>query len=384
MRLLQGIRVIELGGGIAGSYATKLFADYGAEVIKVEPPDGDSTRHLAPYIGNEEGINRSSIFLHTNTGKKSIVLDLESAADRENLTKLVATADIVVESFKPGTLAAMGLGYEDLLRVQPKLVLTSITAFGQDGPYADYEGSELIYYGMGGPMLGNGSADREPLKLGGYMQLYQTGNVAALATLSAYLLAEDQDAPSWVDVSGFEVGLTSPDRRTTFLVNYAYTGATSTRGDLLGGILPNGAFPTEDGYVQIMITQAWLPRMLATVQDPDMIAYFTEVAANPALFPRIETKEAIDAGMYPWLLDRTKEAVMEQGQANKWPVTAINSPDEVIANKHFAARGFFRTTDYPDLGEVTHVGPPFQLHDGWELAPAPALGADTDAVLSSL
>lgn len=124
--------------------------------------------------------------------------------------------------------------------------------------------------------------------------------------------------------------------------------------------------------------------MLATVQDPDMIAYFTEVAANPALFPRIETKEALDAGMYPWLLERTKEAVMEQGQANKWPVTAINSPDEVIANKHFAARGFFRTADYPDMGAVTHVGAPFQLHDGWELAPAPALGADTDAVLSSL
>ena len=384
MRLLQGIRVIELGGGIAGSYATKMFADYGAEVIKVEPPEGDSTRHMAPYIGDEEGINRSTIFLHTNTGKKSIVLDLDAKPARGLLKKLIASADIVIESFKPGTLAGIGLGYEDLVKVQPRLVLTSITAFGQDGPYAGYEGSELIYYGMGGPMLGNGTADREPLKLGGYMQMYQTGNVAALATLSAYLLAEEQDTPTHVDVSGFEVGLTSPDRRTTFLVNYAFTGASSTRGDLLGGILPNGAFPTADGYVQIMLTQAWLPRMLATVQDPDMIAYFTEVAANPALFPRIETKEALDAGMYPWLLERTKEAVMEEGQANKWPVTAINSPDEVIANKHFAARGFFHTADYPDVGEVTHVGAPFQLHDGWDLAPAPALGADTDAVLSSL
>lgn len=384
MRLLEGIRVIELGGGIAGSYATKMFADYGAEVIKIEPPEGDETRRMAPYIGNEEGIERSAVYLHNNTGKKSVVLDLNRESDRESLKKLVATAGIVVESFKPGVLAGWGLGYEDLLAVQPRLVLTSITAFGQDGPYADYEGSELIYYGMGGPMLGNGTADREPLKLGGYMQVYQTGNVAALATLGAYMVAEQQGEPSHVDISGFEVGLTSPDRRTTFLVNYAFNGESSGRGDLLGGILPNGAFPAEDGYVQIMITQAWLPRMLATVQDPDMTAYFAEVAANPALFPRIETKEAIDAGMYPWLLSRTKEEVMEQAQANKWPVTSINSPAEVIHNKHFAARGFFHNLDYPAVGPVTHMGAPFHVDAGWDIAPAPKLGADTDAVLGSL
>ncbi len=384
MRLLQGIRVIELGGGIAGSYATKMFADYGAEVIKIEPPEGDETRRMAPYIGNEEGIERSAVYLHNNTGKKSVVLDLNRESDRESLKKLVATAGIVVESFKPGILAGWGLGYEDLLAVQPRLVLTSITAFGQDGPYADYEGSELIYYGMGGPMLGNGTADREPLKLGGYMQVYQTGNVAALATLGAYMVAEEQGEPSHVDIAGFEVGLTSPDRRTTFLVNYEFNGESSGRGDLLGGILPNGAFPADDGYVQIMLTQAWLPRMLATVQDPEATAYFAEVAANPALFPRIETKEAIDAAMYPWLLSRTKEEAMEQAQEHKWPVTSINSPAEVIHNKHFAARGFFHTVDYPAVGPVTHMGAPFNIDTGWDIAQAPKLGADTDAVLGSL
>lgn len=384
MRLLEGIRVIELGGGIACSYATKMFADYGAEVIKIEPPEGDETRRMAPFIGNEVGVDRSAVYLHNNTGKKSVVLDLDRESDRESLRKLVATAGVVVESFKPGVLAGWGLGYEDLLAVQPTLVLTSITPFGQNGPYADYEGSELIYYGMGGPMLGNGTADREPLKLGGYMQVHQTGNVAALATLGAYVVAEEQGEPTHVDISGFEVGLTSPDRRTTFLVNYSFNAETSARGDLLGTILPNGAFPTEDGYVQIMITQAWLPRMLATVQDPDMNAYFGEVAANPALFPRIETKEAIDAGMYPWLLSRTKEEVMEQAQAFKWPVTSINSPAEVIENKHFVERGFFHTVDYPTVGPVTHTGAPFHVDAGWDIAQAPQLGADTEAVLGSL
>ena len=384
MRLLEGIRVIEVGGGIAAAYATKLFADYGAEVIKVEPPEGDPVRDMAPFIGDTPGKDRSAIFMHTNTGKRSVVLDLGTRAGQTALGKLVASADILVESFKPGTLAAMGMGYDDLIALQPRLVMTSITAFGQSGPYADYEGSELIYYGMGGPMLGNGEEDREPLKLGGYMQEYQTGNVAATATIAALMVAEEQNEPTHVDVSGFEVGLTSADRRTTFLLNHAYNGGVTGRGNLLGGILPNGAYPTEDGFVQIMVTQAWLPRMLATIQDPEMIAYFTEVAKNPALFARLETKEAIDAGLYPWLAVRTKEEAMEQAQANKWPVTAINSPAEVIHNKHFAARGYFNTVEYPGIGPVTHPGAAFRAADAWQIAPAPSLGADTDAVLSSL
>ncbi len=272
MRLFEGIRVIEIGGGIAVNYATKLFGDCGAEVIKIEPPTGDLVRRMAPFVGNEPDDNGSAVFLHTNTSKKSVVLDLEQSDARDSLLKLVATADIVVEGLKPDALAAMGLGFDDLVKVQPTLVMTSITPFGQDGPYAQYEGSELIYYGMGGPLGGNGVEDDIPVKLGGYMSIYQTGNSAATATLAALLVAEGQNEPVHVDVSGFETGLSSSDRRTTFLLNYAYNGELTGRGNVLGGILPNGAFPTDDGYVQTVVTQAWLPRMLETIADDDLTA----------------------------------------------------------------------------------------------------------------
>ncbi|CAN5422949.1 CoA transferase [soil metagenome] len=384
MKLLEGVRVVEVGGGIAASYATKLFADFGADVIKVEPPEGDETRRMAPFVGDVPDAERSAIFLHTNTGKRSVVLELSKKKDRETCARLAASADIVVESFKPGILASMGLGFEDLIKLQPQLVLTSITAFGQDGPYAQYEGSELIYYGMGGPMLGNGEEDREPVKLGGYMSVYQTGNTAATATIGALMVAEEQNEPTHIDISGFETGLSSSDRRTSFLLNYSYNGEVTGRGNLLGGIMPNGAFPTSDGYVQIILTQAWLPRMLRTLQDPDLDAYFAQVAENPALFATMATKEAIDAALYPWLLDRTKNEVMQQAQANKWPVTAINTPVEVLTDQHFVAREFFTSVEYPGVGAVTQPGAPFRIAEGWELAAAPALGADTTEVLSSL
>lgn len=383
MRLFEGIRVLEIGGGIAADYATKLFADYGAEVIKIEPPTGDVVRRMVPFIGNKPDENGSAIFLHTNTSKKSVVLDLEEQSARDSLLKLAATADVVVESLKVGALAAMGLGFDDLVKVQPKLVMASITPFGQDGPYKDYEGSELIYYGMGGPMAGNGAEDQVPVKLGGYMSIYQTGNTAATAAMAALLVAEGQGEPVHIDVSGFEAGLSSSDRRTTFLVAHAYNGEVTGRGNVLGGILPNGAFPAEDGYVQTVVTQAWLPRMMAALADDDLNAYFGKVAQNPAMFATMETKEAIDAALYPWLLARTKQQAMEDAQANKWPLTAIKTPTEVIEDGHYKKRGFFTKVKHP-IGTVVHPGAPFAVDGGWQPTAAPRLGEHTDAILSTI
>lgn len=386
MKPFEGVRVVEVGGGIAASYATKLFADFGAEVIKVEPPEGDLTRTMRPFVGNEPGLDRSAIFLHTNTNKRSVVLDLHADGDRDQFRRLAASADVVVESFAPGVLDSWGLGFEDLKAVQPRTVLVSITPFGQSGPYARYKSSEIVAYGMGGPMIGNGQPDDEPLKLGGYMAQYQTGNAAATAALGALTMAEARDGhPVHVDISALEVQLASSDRRTTFLLNYAYTGEVTGRSDVLGTTLPIGLFPTADGYVQIVVTPVWIPRMLATLQSPELNEVFAQIARDLSLLGRPETKEAIDAALYPWLLERTREEVMEAAQANKWPVTALKTPLEVIEDKHFAKREFFVELDHPILGPVLQPGAPFRMTEGWEIrSAAPQLGADTDSVISSL
>ena len=187
---LDGLRIVDLTQEAMGPFCTRLLADYGAEVIKIEPPAGDPARALPPFAADTPGPERSGTFLFLNTNKRSVVLDLERPADRERLLDLVAGADAVVESFAPGTLDALGLGYDRLAAVNPRVVLTSITHFGQDGPYRDWQATDLTVYAMGGPMLTTGHIDHEPIRVAGRMASYQVGYMAALATAVGLHAAE--------------------------------------------------------------------------------------------------------------------------------------------------------------------------------------------------
>ncbi|TMF98947.1 MAG: CoA transferase, partial [Chloroflexi bacterium] len=148
---LDDIRVLDLAGEI-GQYCTKLLADLGADVIKIEPPAGDPVRHLPPFYGDEEGADRSLYWLNLNTNKRSITLDIEKPEDRSAFEKLVAGADVVVETFDPGYLDQVGLGYEGLTRIKRDIILTSITGFGQTGPHAHYKAPDIVGVAMGGIM----------------------------------------------------------------------------------------------------------------------------------------------------------------------------------------------------------------------------------------
>ena len=215
---LSDIKVLDFAHHIAGPYCTKLLADYGADVIKVERPgSGDVSRRLGPFLGNIPHPEKSGLFLHLNTSKRSITLNLKTEAGRKIAHELVADVDIVVESFRPGTMSSFGLGYDDLKAINPALVMTSVSNFGQTGPYKAYRGSEIIFYGMGGEMGSTGLEDREPVKLGGTVGLYQTGSMAAVATMGALFAARYQDIGQHVDVSIMETQLSTQDRRTSSL-----------------------------------------------------------------------------------------------------------------------------------------------------------------------
>lgn len=385
MPLFEGLRVVELGGGIPASYATKLFADFGADVVKVEPPEGDVIRRYEPYVGGVPDPERSAMFLHLNTNKRSVVADLTTAEGRRLVSALAARADIVVESFAPGVLSGWGLGFDALVAARPRTVLVSITPYGQTGPYAGYPGDDITAYAAG-PLNSTGGPDREPVKLGGSMALYQTGNAAATAALAALMVAEAADGqPVHVDVNANEVHESYTDRRATFLLNYAYRGMNAGRADLLGSALPNGIFPTADGYVQAVVAPAWVPRMLAAIKSPELNELFARVAADPSLLARRETKETIDSVFYPWLLSRTKQQAMEEAESHKWPVTALNTPVDVLADAHFQHRAFFVDVDHPVAGRVTQPGAPVRIADGWAIRrPAPTLGQHTDEVVAEL
>lgn len=375
---LEGIRVLELSQGIAGPYCAKLLADFGAEVVKAEPPGGDVGRTLGPFPEDTPDPEQSALFLHCNTNKRGITLDPATPGGQDLVRRLVARADVVIESEAPGVLDGWGIGYDALRAINPSLVLTSITPFGQDGPYASYKGEEIVYYAMGGPMNSTGLQEREPVKLAGSIITYQCGNLAATATLAAVLVAEQSGEGVRIDVSNLESQESSIDRRLAFLTGYAYNGAFPHReGTQRLTPAPMGVYPCADGYVQIITIPAWVPRMLATLRDEELDRLY----GDPMWLFNPDVPEGTDAVLYPWLLERTRNEAMLAAQEHAWPVTAVNSPADVVTDAHFTERGFLVDVDHPAAGRIRQPGAPFRMQDGWKLRrPAPLLGQHNDDV----
>lgn len=375
---LEGIRVLELAQGIQGPYCGKLLADFGADVVKAEPPAGDVARRHGPFPTAEPEPEQSALFLHCNTNKRGITLDPGTPGGRDLLHRLVGEVDVVIESEAPGTLARWGLDEPALESINPRLVLTSVTPFGQDGPYAGYKGEEIVYYAMGGPMNSTGLDEREPVKLGGSVVSYQAGNLAATATLAAVLVAEQSGEGAHIDVSSLESQEGSVDRRLAFLTGYAYNGGMPSReGTQRLSPAPMGVYPCADGYVQIITIPAWVPRMLATLQDDELDRLY----ADPGWMVDPEVPEASDGVLYPWLFDHSRNEAMLDAQRNAWPVTAVNSPADVVADAHYDERGYFVEVDHPAAGTIRQPGPQFRMAGGWQLRrPAPLLGQHNDEV----
>lgn len=371
--------MVELATGVEGPYAAKLLADLGAEVVKIEPPGGDPARRLGPFPEDVEDPEQSALFLHLNTNKRSVVADVTTDAGRARVLALAARADVVIESSRPGAPDDL---VDALRAVRRDLVVCSVTPFGRTGPYAQLPAEELTMYAMGGPLQSCGLAEREPVKLGGDVGRYQCGAMAALATLAALTTAERSGEGIHIDVANLETQAGSIDRRMTYLLYQAYTGRDAPReAGLRPGPLPSGVFPTDDGYAFIANMPAWLPRMLATVQDPELAARYQQ----PGWVTDPELPDQAMAAMYVWALGRGRQAAMEQAQANGWAVTALNAPVDVLADPHFERRGYFVDVEHPVAGTVRHAGPPVRMDDGWRIRrPAPLLGQHDAEVAAEL
>ena len=289
---LTGLKVLDFTHFVSGPYCTKLLADYGAEVIKVEPPGGDGARRMGPFPNDKPDPEQSGLFLHLNTNKRSIVIDLKQTGASGLTERLALWADVVVESFRPGVADRLGIGFQRLISINPRLNYTSISNFGQNGPYRDYRGSEIVFYGMGGEMHSTGLADREPLKLGGQVGLYQAGAVAAVATMGATLAGafdpDDQAEETrgqHIDIAILETQLGSVDRRQSALLAHQYTGELSHRPASGGsGGFPNAVYPCADGYFQINGSRMYFPRAVAMLGNPSELT--TERWQDPAR-PRV-------------------------------------------------------------------------------------------------
>ena len=375
-QVLSDVKVLDLTWYIAGPYCTKLLADYGADVIKIERPDqGDPARRMGPFLNDEPHPEKSGLFLHLNTNKRGITLNLKTETGKRIFKELVKKVDILVESFRPRVMPSLGLAYKTLKEINPQLVMVSISNFGQTGPYRNFKGSELIFQGFGGYMYLMGTSDREPSKKAGNVIQYQVGLTAAVATMVAFYGAQTRGYGDHVDVNGIREEITSVDGKTYMTSAYQYTGH-------LYGRKPPGYStirPCKDGYVFLIgvgsttgaLFFPGLAKMLKLT--PEQIKEWgrPEILNDPLKAGEFEEKF-----LTPWLLERNMREIVEAAQAAGVMSTPCNTPGTLLSDPHFRDRGYWAEIDHPVSGKLTYPGAPFRMGEGgWEIRrPAPLLG----------
>ena len=244
---LKNVRVLDLTHYISGPYCTKLLGDFGADVIKIENPlVGDPCRKMPPFDEANPNSNDSLLFQYLNTNKKSVELDLKSDLGHLAAEKLVKDSDILVENFRPGTLASYGLSESKLRTLNPNLVVVSISNFGQTGPYRDFEATDLVFYALGGLMFIFGSINKSPLKHAFHQAQFKAGTNAASAALMAFYEMINSGTGQKVDIS-IQESMAAAVRDTT--TSYAASGIVRTRQTLMNGELPRAPIQVKDGYI---------------------------------------------------------------------------------------------------------------------------------------
>ena len=363
--MLEGLRVLDLGPGIAPSFCAKLLADYGAEVIKVEPPGGgDPARLLGPFVGDDPHAEKSVPFLYVNTGKRGVSLDYSSQSGRAVLSKLLDDADVLVEGFSPCWTEGSAISYPELSRTHPGLVVTSVTPFGQDGPYRDFEATDIITCAMSGLMYHSGDSDKEPLRNALDQSLYVAGANAAAATLVAVFARLTSGEGQHVDVSVAEclaAHLVQP------VPYYNYMGATKGRRPVRASGFEE-LMPARDGYVvpSVQGSQPWETVAdligLEELHDPRFSSGAGRIANGE------ELKALLIEGLAQWdrlpLFVASGERRLVFGMAQ--------DAGDLAACPHLEARDFYHSVDHPVAGVATYPGMAAALSERPTQAPSPA------------
>ncbi|WP_322797043.1 CoA transferase [Tepidiforma sp.] len=381
MDALQGITVLDFTSHIAGPYCTKLLADLGARVIKVERPGGDPARGLPPFLNDEPGPDRSATFQYLNTNKESVVIDLKQPASRDLVRALMQQADLVITSSPPRVETALGIDYATLSSYH-QVPVVAITNFGHEGPYRDYSLDDLVLYAMGAEMYSHGLADREPLKLGGTAATLQCGAMAAVAALGALTAFEVHGTAQLVDVPCFNVQVNNIDRRSSSILAYRFSGRVQDRPASAISGLAGGIYPVADGYVEIAALPGTYWRRFAemigdeTLQDPKW--------DSPLAALQPGARETVDAIVYPWMLSRTRAEVWEAAREHHVMCGPLYTGLDLHNDENFRERGLWTTIDHPDLGTLPMLGRPYIFEKTpWRIrSAAPRLGEHTRPVLA--
>lgn len=381
MQALDNVVVLDLTHHIVGPYATKLMADFGADVIKVEKPGGDIARGFGPFQGEAPDRERSGLFFYLNCNKRSAMLDLRTSAGKEALGLLARRADIVVENYAPGALDRLGVGYEFFRAINPKLPLVSITNFGQTGPYRDYRATELVMYGFAGEMYSMGLTEREPVKMAGTAALFESGAATGVALMGALFASSRHGIGQHVDISIAETHFGGVDRRHATAIASQFSGRKTLRSATAGGGMPQGIYPCADGYVDFTNAALYPDRVDDMLGHPDWNhdPRFTDPMQRLDPF----VVEEWNAHFLGWILPLTKREVWAEARRAKVLCGPLFTVEDMFVDDHFRDRGFWTKVEHPVMGAIEVPGRPFMMgKGGWQMRrPAPLLGQQTAEVL---
>ena len=374
---LQGVRVLELGQIIAGTYGAQVLSDLGAEVIKIEAPEGDLGRipSVAPYRGV------STLFLTFNRNKKSIVINLKSGPGREVFYGLVKVSDVVVDNFRAGVLERLKVDYATLSAINPRIIHCSVTGFGAEGAYKDYPALDLIIQAISGYLSITGEPGRPPARVGIPLADLSGGIFSCKAILAALYQRSRTGRGCRVETSMFDGMLNLLSYMGTHYLN---TGEVPTpQGSAHEFTVPWQAFHARDGYVVIATRQENFWRKLCAVLGRQELADDPRFATNPK---RLENRAALIPVIESVLATRTVAEWLEKLRAAEVPAAPVNDLRAAFAEPPVAERGMIVEYDHPDVGHVRLPGNPIRISGmtSTPSRPAPRLGEHTDAVLAEL
>ncbi len=360
MDILSDLKVLELAHNLSGAFCAKLLADQGADTIKVEPTGwGDRARREPPFINGVPDPEGSTIFLAFNTNKRGITLDVARPQGRELLLRLVADADVLIETYPPGHLENLGLGYQVFQEANPGLVLCSITYFGQTGPYRDYRGNDLVAQALGGFLHAvTGSADKPPMGTALEQMEITTARNGAVAIMAALLHRQISRTGQHIDLSTMEAAVSTP---SGLIQPFSFTGQSPKRGGSDGNVMDGMHLRTKDGEATLTTAgtggrpmEAWSEFL----EEPGLLD--PKFATRPS---RLENWEELHSLVAPKLALWNNLDLMREAMARGLVIGLVQNPQQVVDSPHLAERGYFVEIDHPIAGKLKYPSPGFLMDE---------------------
>jgi len=405
-KALNGIRVLDLTGP-SGVYCTKLLADLGADVIKVEPPEGDSIRYIGPFYHDDVHPEKSLYFWHFNTSKRSITLNLKTVEGQKIFQKLVKDTDIIVETFSPGYLDSLGIGYKDLTNINPQIILVSVTGFGQTGSYRDYKASDLIGLATSGILYTLGFPEDPPTSLGASQAYHMASANAAIGTLMALLYRDETGEGQWVDIP-----LQGTNIRMSEMVPFTFwiSGKNRKRSGLEFYRARRDIFECKDGRVVCSaLGGGGAEKMLEWMESEGMAADLKEEIYAPIIAlmmgaspygkgsqSKINMAEAgkqlrdypkeldhIEEVWQAFLMTHNMEELFVGAQTRGVRLMPVNNVKNVVEDIGLKERDYFVSVEHPELQDILlYPGPPYRLSETpWNISRrAPLIGEHNNEI----